>query len=166
MNTTKLINLSTWIEANSLKSFLAEEGIECHIPEKHISGSVLGEPEIRFGGLSAINPGVDVYVKNEDLERAKTELIQWNQHLRKMEQENPTSSEIPIENYFKYFSTASFFSLVFPILLLLLATWYLVKLIFGKPRHYPKTFWISLILYFISLSLHFYVGYDYLKEFI
>lgn len=166
MENKKLINLGTYIEASSLKAFLEEAGITCSIPEKYTAGSILGEPEIRYGGISAINPGIDIYVKEEEFEKANFELEQWKKHIKEINAEEPISKEIPIENYFKYFGAASFFSLMFPVILILLATWYLIKLILGKPKHYPKTFWISLLIYFTSFILHIYFGWENLKEFI
>ena len=67
----KLLKADHWMEADGLKQYLTQKGIDVYVPERTSSGSLHGEPDLRLGGYSAVSTGFIVYVKPEHLEEAK-----------------------------------------------------------------------------------------------
>ena len=73
----KLLKADHWMEADGLKQYLTQKGIDVYVPERTSSGSLHGEPDLRLGGYSAVSTGFIVYVKPEHLEEAKALYKKW-----------------------------------------------------------------------------------------
>tara|TARA_B100001248_G_C27398214_1_gene467453 strand:- start:5555 stop:6043 length:489 start_codon:yes stop_codon:yes gene_type:complete len=146
-----LVRASHWMEAEGLRIYLESEGIACNVPERSVSGSLHGEPDLRLSGYSAVSSGFDVLVGEKDYDKAKALYQLW---LERQKHENISSNEENHKdaNYYLHrFLVACIGTFFVPPLMHMVALYVAYKYLKNKGRILHPKFLTGITLFVINV---------------
>lgn len=142
-NPSLLTKAESIIQREAILSELSAAGIESLTSPRDMSRKVSENTvDLGLNGYSVFFDGFPIYVRPEDLERAKSLLAT----ILSGAKAEPSSIESP---HFKKFYFCVVFTFMLPVVLHLLAAFHLYKALKNGEKIEPAKFTISMIIYFV-----------------